>query len=239
MNPDGIVIWLTGLSSAGKTTIAHAVLAALREQGRRVEWLDGDEVRRHLCRDLGFSKADRDENVRRLGYVASLLARHEVIVLVSAIAPYRHARDLVREDAGRFIEVYVNAPLAVCEARDVKGLYRRARQGEVEHLTGVDDPYEPPLAPEVECRTDRETIEESAGRVLAAIAGRRVLRCPQCDRTFSCEPEGDCWCKRLPPLRAVPQDSAAVCLCPCQLTPDHRDQRHSSHSLPGRQGARR
>jgi adenylylsulfate kinase len=118
---------------------------------------------------LGFSKEDRDENVRRVGFVASLLTRNQVIVLVSAISPYREIREEVRQRIGNFIEVYVNAPLEVCEQRDVKGLYKKARSGEIKNFTGIDDPYEPPLNPEVECRTDLESLEESVAKVLAKL----------------------------------------------------------------------
>ena len=166
---EGMAVWLTGLSSAGKSTIAQLVYTELSASGRPVEWLDGDVVRRHLSRDLGFSKHDRDENIRRIGYMAELLARNGVIVLVSAISPYREAREEVRRHIPRFIEVYVNAPLSVCESRDVKGLYRRARAQELTHLTGLDDPYEPPLHPSIECHTDVEKPSESAAKVLHAI----------------------------------------------------------------------
>ena len=166
---DGLTIWFTGLSSAGKTTLARAVCVELRARGRRVEMLDGDEIRRTLCQELGFSKQDRDENIRRIAYVAGLLTRHGVIVLVSAISPYRTARQEAREHIGRFVEVYVNASLATCEARDVKGLYRKARSGQLEHMTGVDDPYEAPEAAEIESHTDRESLEESTQKVLAGL----------------------------------------------------------------------
>jgi adenylylsulfate kinase len=162
----GVTIWFTGLSGAGKTTIRMAVEQALREQGHKLEVLDGDIVRENLTKGLGFSKADRDENIRRIGFVAHLLTRNEVIVLVSAISPYRDIRDEVRSKIGDFVEVYVNAPLTVCEQRDVKGLYKKARAGEIKQFTGIDDPYEPPLNPEVECRTDVETLEESTSKVL-------------------------------------------------------------------------
>ena len=165
----GLTIWLTGLSSAGKTTIAAAVCEGLRERGCKVEWLDGDVVRQNLCRGLGFSKEDRDENIRRIGFVAELLTRNGIVTVVSAISPYRAARDEVRRRIGDFLEVYVNAPIEVCEVRDLKGIYRRARAGEINHVTGIDDPYEPPLAPEVECRTDRETPAESAANVMRAV----------------------------------------------------------------------
>jgi adenylyl-sulfate kinase len=172
----GLTVWFTGLSGAGKSTLSASVAARLRAEGCRVETLDGDEVRAYLSKGLGFSRADRDENIRRIGFVAGLLAKHGVIVLVSAISPYRAARDEVRGRVGNFLEVFVNAPLEVCEARDVKGLYRRARRGEIAGFTGVSDPYEAPTAAEVECLTDRETVEESAEKVLRAIRERLGTR---------------------------------------------------------------
>ena len=168
----GLTVWLTGLSSAGKTTLSRAVSERLWARGHRVELLDGDEVREHLSRGLGFSKEDRNENVRRIGFVAEMLARHGVIAIVAAISPYREARDELRSRSSNFLEVYVNASLKVCEQRDVKGLYRKARSGEIPHFTGIDDPYEPPLGPDVECRTDRETIVESAEKIVDAIEVR-------------------------------------------------------------------
>jgi adenylylsulfate kinase len=162
----GVTVWFTGLSGAGKTTIRMAVEQALRTQGHKVEVLDGDIVRENLTKGLGFSKADRDENIRRIGFVSHLLTRNGVIVLVSAISPYRDIRDEVRGRIGDFVEVFVNAPLEVCEERDVKGLYKRARAGELKQFTGIDDPYEAPLSPEIECRTDLETLEESTEKVL-------------------------------------------------------------------------
>jgi bifunctional enzyme CysN/CysC len=165
----GLTVWLTGLSSAGKTTISQAVYEKLWARGYRVEWLDGDVVRQHLSKGLGFSKEDRDENIRRIGFVADLLTRNGVIVLVAAISPYRAIRDEMRAQIGSFLEVYVQAPLELCEQRDLKGIYRRARAGEIHGVTGVDDPYEPPIAPEVECHTDRETLSESAGKVVEAV----------------------------------------------------------------------
>lgn len=175
----GLTVWLTGLSGAGKTTIAWHVAEQLRRVCP-VELLDGDVVRRSLCKDLGYSKQDRDENVRRLGFVAELLTRKGIVVLITAIAPYRAARDAVRNAIGRFVEVYVNAPIAVCEERDVKGLYKRARAGEIPMFTGIDDPYEAPLAPEVECHTESESIELSVSKVIAAIEQRlQPRRCPE------------------------------------------------------------
>lgn len=171
----GVTVWFTGLPSAGKTTIANLVGERLAQGGRPVEVLDGDVVRSHLSRGLGFSKADRDENIRRIGYVAGLLTGHGVTVLVSAVSPYRAVRDELRTTIGRvggFLEVHVATDLATCRARDVKGLYARQARGELRGLTGVDDPYEPPLAPELVLDTAVEPPEASADRVLALLEGR-------------------------------------------------------------------
>lgn len=165
----GVTIWLTGLSGVGKTTISRFLEKELQAQGYRVAVLDGDVVRQNLTQGLGFSREDRDENVRRIGFMADLLTRNGVFVIVSAISPYRNARQEVRQRIGDFIEVYVNAPLAVCEQRDVKGLYKRVRAGEIKHFTGIDDPYESPLSPDVECRTDQESVDESATKVLTKL----------------------------------------------------------------------
>lgn len=165
----GVTIWFTGLSGAGKTTIAQAVEQVLRSQGNTVSLLDGDVMRQSLCKGLGFSQADRVENIRRIGEVAHSLTRGGAIALVCAISPYRTQREAMRLSIVDFIEVYVNAPLSVCEQRDVKGLYKRARAGEIMHFTGIDDPYEPPLHPEVECKTDCETVAFSATKVLAKV----------------------------------------------------------------------
>lgn len=162
----GVTIWLTGLSGAGKTTICQFLERELRSQGYKLEVLDGDVVRQNLSKGLTFSKEDRDENIRRIGFVANLLTRNNVIVLVSVISPYRAIREEVKEKIGDFIEVYVNAPLEVCEQRDVKGLYKKARAGEIKNFTGIDDLYEIPLAPDVECKTDRESIAQSANKIL-------------------------------------------------------------------------
>jgi adenylyl-sulfate kinase len=167
--PPGLTVWLTGLSSAGKTTISRLVHEALQASGERVEWLDGDAMRLGLSAGLGFTKSDRAENVRRIGFVAELLTRNGVIVLVSAISPYRELRDEMRRRIGNFMEVYVHAPLETCEQRDVKGIYLRARARQLQHVTGLDDPYEPPLAPEIVCPTYLEAPEDSAARVLAAV----------------------------------------------------------------------
>lgn len=175
MRQRGVTVWFTGLSGAGKTTISRAVLKELQSRECKLEVLDGDVVRQNLTRGLGFSKEDRDENIRRIGFVAHLLTRNGVIVLVSAISPYRRIREEVRQRIENFIEVHVNAPLEVCEQRDVKGLYEKARAGEIKHFTGIDDPYEAPINPEVECRTDLETLEESVTKVLVSLAERGYL----------------------------------------------------------------
>ena len=159
------VVWLTGLSSAGKTTLATQLVERLRERGAKAELLDGDVLRKQFWRELRFTKSDRIENMRRIGLLASLLSRHGVTVFVAAISPYRSVRDELRRSIPNFVEVFVNAPLQVCELRDVKGLYVEARKGQIAHFTGVDDPYEPPLNPDVECRTDSETVAQSSEKV--------------------------------------------------------------------------
>jgi adenylylsulfate kinase len=165
----GVTVWFTGLSGAGKTTISDALTQKLRDRAIQLEVLDGDIVRTNLTKGLGFSKEDRDENVRRIGFVSHLLTRNGVIVLVSAISPYRNIRDEVRDRIGDFIEVYVSAPVEVCEQRDVKGLYAKARSGEIKQFTGISDPYEAPLNPEVNCETHNETLEESVNKVISKL----------------------------------------------------------------------
>jgi adenylylsulfate kinase len=165
----GLAVWFTGLSGAGKTTLCRALERELCALGYPVHILDGDELRQTVSRDLGFSKADRDENVARIGYLAQLLVQQEVVVLVAAISPYREARLRARERIGSFLEVYVNASLAACIARDPKHIYARALMGQLRNVTGIEDPYEVPLEPEVVCNTDVETCEESVMKVLAAV----------------------------------------------------------------------
>ena len=161
----GFTLWLTGMSGAGKTTVSSILEAWLRKHGARVERLDGDEMRKHLSRGLGFSREDRDENIRRIGFVAGLLSRNGVIAIVAAISPYRAVRQELRLAIGSFVEVHVDCPLSVLIARDAKGLYRKAQSGEIAHFTGISDPYEPPLTPELVIDSSTETPEESATRV--------------------------------------------------------------------------
>lgn len=172
----GLTVWFTGLSSSGKTTLSRALHDELKTRGYPVEWLDGDAVRQKFSKDLGYSREDRNENIRRIGAVAEELTRQGIIVLVSAISPYRDTRDEVRRRIGHFLEIWVHAPLAVCESRDRNGIYRRARANELQHVTGIDDPYEEPLAPDVECCTDRETLAESVAKVLAAVERKQAER---------------------------------------------------------------
>lgn len=165
----GLTVWFTGLSGAGKTTICRAVATELLAHGLQVEVIDGDVIRMYLCKGLGFSKQDRDENIRRIAFVAQLLTRNGTIVLVSAISPYRSGRDEARRTIANFIEVYVSTPLSVCELRDAKELYKNARAGRIKGLTGVDDPYEPPLAAEIVCNTGHESTSESSAKVTTAV----------------------------------------------------------------------
>jgi adenylyl-sulfate kinase len=171
----GCCLWFTGLSGAGKSTIANLVVAELRARGRKVELLDGDEVREHLSKGLGFSKEDRDTNIRRIGWVAAVLARNGVVSVTAAISPYRSVRDEVRGWIDNFVEIHVATALEDCEARDVKGLYARARSGEIPEFTGVSDPYEPPVAAELTLETAGRTPEESAGEVLAWLEAHALV----------------------------------------------------------------
>lgn len=164
----GLTIWFTGLSGAGKTTISRELEKRLRERGvKKLEVLDGDVIRTNLSKGLGFSQEDRDTNIRRIGFVAKLLTRNGVLVMVAAISPYRSVRDELRMDIGDFLEVFVKCSVDVCAERDVKGLYKKAMAGEIKNFTGVSDPYEEPINPEVICDTEAETVEQSTEKVLA------------------------------------------------------------------------
>jgi adenylyl-sulfate kinase len=165
-----MTIWLTGLPSAGKSTIGSKLTETLLNQGHNVQLLDGDIFRAQSVQKLGFSRPDREINLRRIAAHADSLARAGITVVIASIAPYRDLRDEFRNMLWPFLEVFVNAPVAVCEERDVKGLYRRFRAGELQGLTGIDDVYEPPLSPDVECLTDQETVDESMGKILLAIS---------------------------------------------------------------------
>ena len=175
----GFTLWLTGLSGAGKTTLTEKLVPELRARGIGVEVLDGDEVRTNLSKGLGFSKEDRDTNIRRIGYVSRLLSRNGTGVVTAAISPYRDVRDEVRrsieEDGPVFIEVFVKCPIEVLAARDVKGLYRKALAGEIKEFTGVSDPYEEPLSPEVIVETDREPVETSAAKIISELERRGLV----------------------------------------------------------------
>ena len=170
MEHKGFTIWFTGLSGAGKTTIADAIEPLLRERGiTKLEKLDGDVVRTHLSKGLGFSKVDRDTNIRRIGWVAEVLTRNGVCVLASAISPYREIRDEVREHIGNFVEVYVKCSIPELTRRDVKGLYEKALKGEIANFTGISDPYEEPLNPEVVVDSEAEGPEQSVAKVMAKL----------------------------------------------------------------------
>jgi sulfate adenylyltransferase len=172
----GVCLWFTGLSGSGKSTTADRVTAEIRARGREVTVLDGDVVRTHLSQGLGFDRADRDINVRRIGFVAAEVVRHGGIAVCAVVSPYRSTRDEVRAMVGRgFVEVFVDTPLEVCEARDVKGLYARARAGEVTAFTGISDPYEPPVDPELTLDTVGQTLDENVRRVIALLEERGVL----------------------------------------------------------------
>jgi len=192
----GFVLWFTGLSGAGKTTLSIRLAEELKARGVRVEILDGDEVRTNLSKGLGFSKEDRDTNIRRIGYVSRLLARNHVAVIAAAISPYREVRDEVRRailvNDASFIEVFAKCSIDVLAERDVKGLYKKALAGELQGFTGVSDPYEEPLNAEVVVETDRETIESSAAKILRALEERHLLRkgARMLDHALSHDPVG-------------------------------------------------
>lgn len=175
MKERGICIWLTGLPCSGKSTIANILKDFLEERGRDIEILDGDIVRNFLNKDLGFSKEDRLENMRRVSVLADLLTKHGVDVIVALVSPYREGRNNARKLLPKFVEVFVKAPLEICEKRDVKGMYKLAREGKIKNFTGVDDPYEEPENPEVICETDKETPEESAQKIILFLEQKNLI----------------------------------------------------------------
>ncbi|MCX7733924.1 MAG: adenylyl-sulfate kinase [bacterium] len=161
------VIWLTGLPCSGKTTIAQNLYRYFKSKNRKVEVIDGDVIRQYISKGLGFSREDRFENIRRVSFLANILSRNDVIAIVAVISPYREMRKMARDMVeSPFVEVFVNAPIEVCKQRDVKGMYKKAEMGQIKGFTGVDDPYEPPENPEVECRTDIETVEQSTNKII-------------------------------------------------------------------------
>lgn len=175
LSHQGFTLWLTGMSGAGKSTISDLLMERFRAAGAKVELLDGDIVRTNLSQGLGFSREDRDTNIRRIGFVSELLSRNGIIVVVAAISPYRATREEVRSKIANFVEVHVDCPLEVLASRDVKGLYKKALAGEVGNFTGISDPYEPPVNPDVMVRTDLECLEESVGKVWRELVRRGLI----------------------------------------------------------------
>jgi adenylylsulfate kinase len=176
MSNKGFILWFTGLSGSGKSTLANFITPILKEKGCNVEILDGDEVRENLSKGLGFSKEDRDTNIRRIGYVANMLSRNGVVSITAAISPYREIRDECRAKAQvPFIEIFVDAPLEVVEARDTKGLYKKARAGIIKQFTGISDPYEAPAKPEITLKTGDESIEASANKILKYLSTKGLI----------------------------------------------------------------
>ncbi|MFO8057335.1 MAG: adenylyl-sulfate kinase [bacterium] len=165
----GFTLWFTGLSGAGKSTLAQEIEMELLERGLRVEVMDGDVIRENLSKGLGYSKEDRDINIRRIGFVCNLLTRNDVVAIAAAIAPYQETRREVREKIGRFAMVHCDCPIEVLKKRDPKGLYKKALAGEIKNFTGIDDPYEPPEKPEIVCHTDQETVEESVAKIIKTL----------------------------------------------------------------------
>jgi adenylyl-sulfate kinase len=172
---EGFILWFTGLSGSGKSTLATYLAPLLQKQGHKVEILDGDEIRQTLSKGLGFSKEDRDTNIRRIGLVARLLARNGVCAVTAAISPYKDVRDEQRAKTKNFVEVYCQCSIEELTDRDTKGLYRKALAGEIKNFTGVNDPYEPPTSPEVVCDTGKESIEDSAKKILAVLKKRGLV----------------------------------------------------------------
>jgi len=183
----GFTLWFTGLPCSGKTTISEIVEKELRNRGLNVESLDGDEVRQHLSKNLGFSKEDRDEHIRRIGFIAKLLSRNGVATLAAFVSPYRAVRDHVRSEIENFVEIYVKCPVDVCIQRDIKGMYKKALAGEIKNFTGVSDPYEEPLSPELVIETDKETPAESAQKVIQWLESMEYI--PEASESVTYTPE--------------------------------------------------
>jgi adenylylsulfate kinase len=188
MKRRGFVVWFTGLPSSGKSTLSQMLQRVLDEAGFAVEVLDGDEIRQRLTKGLGFSKEDRDENVRRISYVAKRIANVGGVAITAAISPFREARERARAEIGNFVEVHVDCPLHVCMQRDVKGLYAKAIRGEIANFTGISDPYEPPIQPEVAVRTDRESHEESLRKILQKLVDLNWVPDQICRQLFNDKP---------------------------------------------------
>ena len=201
MEAKGFTVWFTGLSGSGKTTLSKMLESELRRRGiRKIELLDGDVVRTHLSKGLGFTREDRDTNIKRIGFVCKLLSRNGVIAIAAAISPYREIRDHNRKEVGDFIEVYCKCSLNVCIKRDVKGLYKKAIAGEIKNYTGIDDPYEEPLSPEVLLETDQETPEESVKKILQKLETLGYIPAPTHEETVYTAEEEEKVKKRLEDL---------------------------------------
>lgn len=185
----GFTLWFTGMPCSGKSTLSRRIEETLLERGVNCEVLDGDEVRENLSKELTFSKEDRDTNIRRIGFVCRLLSRNGAIAIAAAISPYKALRDEIREQHERFVEVYVNAPLETCEERDVKGMYKKARAGEIKNFTGVSDPYEPPDNPEIVVETAKESIDESVNKIIRTLELMSYIPGVDAETEYSAEEE--------------------------------------------------
>lgn len=175
MNKQGFVLWFTGLSQAGKTTIADEVYKILKEKGLNVERLDGDIVRQSLTKDLGFTKEDRNKNIERVTFIAKLLSRNGVAVLASFISPYKKTREKIKKEVNNYIEIFCNCPLEICETRDTKGLYKKARKGEIDNFTGISDPYEKPENPDIEIKTDELSVNEGVDKIIKFLKLKKII----------------------------------------------------------------
>lgn len=175
MKEQGATLWLTGLPCSGKSTLAQALAQRLRGMGKKVEVIDGDIIRKELCRDLGFSRKDREENIRRVGFLCSMLSRNGVFAIAALISPFRKSREALRSKIENFVEIYVDCPLEVCMQRDVKGMYKKALKGEIKNFTGISDPYEPPTSPEVYVNTAVESVEACLNKILSYLKEKKLI----------------------------------------------------------------